>query len=146
MSIMLHTSDNMRRMSDQVNPKPALTFGEWLEDQMVAHGLNQSDFAYSIGVNQSTVSNWLNNKAQPTRQNLRRIAAALGLQESTVLRRAGHTASNPPPPVVRPIPPTPEVEKELEVWLETGRRLSPAQRRRLIQFIESLEADEEDTE
>jgi SOS-response transcriptional repressor LexA len=64
-----------------------LTFGEWLDDQLVAAGYNQTTFAEAIGVAQSAVNQWVNNVQPPSRRNVARIARALNMAASDIEAR-----------------------------------------------------------
>ena len=66
------------------------SFDEILKEFLLINNLTQTAFAAAIGVKQSQVSEWLNGKAKPGYDTLRRISLAfnvsadyfLGLKES----------------------------------------------------------------
>ena len=66
------------------------SFDEILKEFLLINNLTQTAFANAIGVKQSQVSEWLNGKAKPGYDTLRRISLAfnvsadyfLGLKES----------------------------------------------------------------
>lgn len=66
-----------------------LTFGEWLDDELKRRGWLQDDFAVAIGVDQSTVSDWVNGQSRPQPKNCDAIARKLGVDRNEVRRRAG---------------------------------------------------------
>lgn len=45
-------------------------FGDRLKDLIKENNINQKTFALAIGVSQATVSDWINNKQQPTAENI----------------------------------------------------------------------------
>lgn len=67
-----------------------MDFGEILKDFLSEKNLTQTDFANTIGVKQSQVSEWLKGKAKPSYDILKRMALAfdisadyfLGIDES----------------------------------------------------------------
>ena len=67
-----------------------ISFDEILKEFLLMNNLTQTAFARAIGVKQSQVSEWLNGKAKPGYDTLRRISLAfnvsadyfLGIQES----------------------------------------------------------------
>ncbi len=77
-----------RKFYKNKNMEP--NFDEILKEFMILKNLTQTAFANAIGVKQSQVSEWLNGKAKPGYDTLRRISLAfnvsadyfLGLKES----------------------------------------------------------------
>lgn len=65
-----------------------LEFGEWLQDQYESRGWTQKHFASLLGVQNTTVSNWVNGQ-MPEAQNCDRIANVLEVDRNEVRRRAG---------------------------------------------------------
>ena len=53
-----------------------LSFSEILEEFLILRGLTQTAFAREIGVKQSQVSEWLNGKAKPGYDILKRMATS----------------------------------------------------------------------
>jgi SOS-response transcriptional repressor LexA len=66
-----------------------LSFGEWLQDHLVERDLRQQDLAELLGADQSSVSDWVNDKTKPGPRYCDAIAGALGLDRNEVRRRAG---------------------------------------------------------
>ena len=56
-----------------------MEFTEILEEFLKLNNLTQTEFANKIGVKQSQVSEWLNGKAKPGYDILRRMATAIGV-------------------------------------------------------------------
>lgn len=83
MSTFLGTIRYDQPMSD------ALTFGEWLLDELDNRGLKQRQFAEKLGVAPQTVSQWVTNTNPPTRRSCMLIARALGFPLVEVEERAG---------------------------------------------------------
>ena len=48
-------------------------------------GMSQRDLAYAIGVSQSAVAQWETGTAQPTLDNLRKVADILGISPGELL-------------------------------------------------------------
>ena len=55
------------------------SFDEILREFLIIRNLTQTAFANSIGVKQSQVSEWINGKAKPGYDTLRRIALAYNI-------------------------------------------------------------------
>ena len=66
------------------------TFGEWLEDRLLAAGYTQTDLAEELGISQSTVSNWVNDVSPPNRANCYKLADIFSIPRREVALRAGH--------------------------------------------------------
>jgi transcriptional regulator with XRE-family HTH domain len=60
------------------------TFGQWLAGQIEERNLSGLRFARKLQVSHTTVQAWINDKREPSRDDLYRIAAALDLPSSTV--------------------------------------------------------------
>lgn len=72
-----------------------LRFGEWIEDQLQAHGWSQGSFAESLGVARQTVNGWVNGEAPPRRRTVLRIARLFKVDENEALVRAGYPPNDP---------------------------------------------------
>lgn len=55
-------------------------FGPWLDRQLRRKGANQADLALDLGVTRAAVSAWVNGRAVPRMDKLRRIETFLGLE------------------------------------------------------------------
>ncbi|MFF9451391.1 helix-turn-helix domain-containing protein [Streptomyces flaveolus] len=63
-------------------------FGVWLERQLRLRRMTQTALAEALAVTPAAVSAWTTGRAEPREDRKRAIAAALGVDEETVLRRA----------------------------------------------------------
>lgn len=61
-------------------------FPAWLDEQMRRRGYNQSALARGLGIQQSTVSQWLSGKSEPTTTNLIALARLFDLNTNSVLQ------------------------------------------------------------
>ncbi|MDE5654550.1 MAG: helix-turn-helix domain-containing protein [Clostridia bacterium] len=61
------------------------SFDEILKEFMILNNLTQTAFANAIGVKQSQVSEWLNGKANPGYDTLRRISLAFNISADYLL-------------------------------------------------------------
>lgn len=75
--------------------KAANQFGEWLHDQMYEHRINQPQLAEMVGVNQSTVSNWLRGRAFPGADKIDRLVAVFEVDPSLLYGMLGIKSSKP---------------------------------------------------
>lgn len=71
-----------------------LSFGEWLEDELIRRGWQQSDLAEYLRMSESSISSWKSG-TKPRRTTCRRIAEALNIDENEVLYRAGRAPKDP---------------------------------------------------
>lgn len=55
------------------------SFSEILEEFLILNNLTQKAFAQKIGVKQSQVSEWLNGKAKPGYETLKRMSTEFGI-------------------------------------------------------------------
>ncbi|WP_345594854.1 helix-turn-helix transcriptional regulator, partial [Streptomyces marokkonensis] len=69
-------------------------FGAWLEKQLRLRRMTQSALAEALAVTPAAVSAWATGRAEPREDRKRAIAAALGVDEETVLRRAAEVVSS----------------------------------------------------
>ncbi|MEU2976130.1 helix-turn-helix transcriptional regulator [Streptomyces hirsutus] len=63
-------------------------FDVWLEKQLRLRRMTQTALAEALAVTPAAVSAWITGRAEPREDRKRAIAAALGVDEETVLRRA----------------------------------------------------------
>lgn len=56
-----------------------MTFGDILKEYLSERAMTQTEFANSIGVKQSQVSEWLSGKAKPSYDILKRMALECGI-------------------------------------------------------------------
>lgn len=61
------------------------TFPAWLQAHLDASGVGVAEFARRLGVSQSMVSNYLNDKQRPERKTIRRLAAGLGVAPAEIV-------------------------------------------------------------
>lgn len=64
-------------------------FPAWLRSQMEAHHYNQSKLAEVLGVRQSTISNWLSGKSEPTTDNLVMLSGVFDYDHLSLMEIAG---------------------------------------------------------
>ena len=76
----------MKRGSTYRSPSPA--FGAWLLSEIKAAGMNQQEFADSVGVSRTTVSRWVKGRV-PDGVFIDPIADVLLLDYDEVSERAG---------------------------------------------------------
>lgn len=68
-------------------------FGVWLEKQLRLRRMTQTALAEALAVTPAAVSAWITGRAEPREDRKRAIAAALGVDEETVLRRAAEVVA-----------------------------------------------------
>ena len=56
-----------------------------VKELCVRRGLSQKQVALSVGVSQPTVSDWFNNKTDPSGDRLERLASFLGVSRAVIL-------------------------------------------------------------
>lgn len=66
-----------------------MTFVDWLRDQMHQRHINQSALAKLIGVNPSTVSNWLRETSRPDTESLAILARVFDYDHLALMEIAG---------------------------------------------------------
>lgn len=67
-----------------------ITFGSWLESQLVRREMSQSDLARKLETSTSTVSNWVNGQRIPSPESCDKLADVFGVSVDEVLGVAGH--------------------------------------------------------
>ena len=117
-----------------------LTFGEWLEDQILGRGMTQVEFSEAIDVGQTTVSAWVNNVSPPSRRNAYRVARFLGIPALDVLERAG---IKPTSRDLRKEPPADSTDPDQEFWAAYGDKLTAEEWEILERIAESFAKDKE---
>lgn len=70
-----------------------MTIGERIRKERLAHGLTITELAERIGVTRSAVGQWENGRTEPTRENVRAVATALGIQPQQLDPSSGNTAT-----------------------------------------------------
>lgn len=89
MQSIMSMDSNMRWYYPAMN-NVNLRFGEWLADRLFEHdNMTQSEFALRIGVDQSTVSGWVNGESRPRRNTCYKIADFFGVPRAEVVQLAG---------------------------------------------------------
>ncbi len=78
------------RVRERGNRKHDMALSHWLKDRMRDRGLNQAKLAKLIGVNQSTISNWLQDLATPSVENVVAIASIFSYDERALLEMVGY--------------------------------------------------------
>jgi transcriptional regulator with XRE-family HTH domain len=75
-------------------PRPHATtgLGELILSRQRELGLRSGDLARLIGTTEATVSRWVNGRSRPVPKNLERLAEALSLPFTSVIKAAGGTA------------------------------------------------------
>lgn len=112
----------------------AKEFAAWLNEELAARAWDYATLARQSGLADATISNVVNCKREPGIEFCRSVAAAFGLRDVDVLRKAG---------LIDPVPGPAVVEEERATHLI--RRMSPAGRQAAIEILESLlRADERD--
>jgi transcriptional regulator with XRE-family HTH domain len=110
------------------------TFGERLRRLRKARGFTQAELARALGISQPTVAYYENEDGRPGGDLVLKLSEALAVSPEEIL--AGQA------PRRRSVPETPE---NLRLWrkLKQVERLSPTERRQVIQLIDALvERDE----
>ncbi|MBI2308770.1 MAG: helix-turn-helix transcriptional regulator [Rhodocyclales bacterium] len=99
-------------------------------------GYSQGELARRVGVTQPTVSDWENNKTEPTVDNLRLLAVEFDVFFEWLVTGRGERQFAPlasePPAEYRVARPLPDDEARL---LDTFRRQSAARREALLDFL-----------
>ncbi len=72
-------------------------FGDFVKLRREELGLDQVDLARRLGVNQQTVSKWEQAKAVPRPQRIRKLAEALRVDVSDLMRYARYLPEGEPP-------------------------------------------------
>lgn len=103
-------------------------FGDWLIEQLRIRNISQAELARVSGVSKGTVSNLINGTKGAGQDSLTAIARALRLPPEEVFRRAGI------------LPPLPNKDLQDAEILERTSQMTPAQKRAVLAFINSLEA------
>lgn len=68
-----------------------MSFGEFLQRQLDERDMSAADLMRKLELtNRTTVSNWVNDKNEPSAEMCRLIAKRLGIDEERVLVEAGH--------------------------------------------------------
>lgn len=62
--------------------------GKRIKAYMRKNDMSQNDLAHIVGVNQATVSNWINGKTLPDIRKLEKVAGAFGVDASVMLLNA----------------------------------------------------------
>ena len=71
------------------------TFSRWLASEMSVRGLNQSELARAVQVNQAAISRLVSGKAHPSPDTLNALAQAFEMPPITVFRAAGYLPEDP---------------------------------------------------
>ena len=118
-----------------------VTFAAWLNDQLNSKPqLNQVALAISLGLSQSSVSNWLRGVYAPQPENCRKIARFFDIPEDDVLIVAGHRQPLPIPnrTHVAEAPPAYHTDPRIQTDKLLD-NLTPAQLKALNTFLETLQ-------
>jgi transcriptional regulator with XRE-family HTH domain len=102
-----------------------MNIGKLLKDYRNRMGLSQKKLSHHTGISQSFISSIESNKQSPTITTLERICEVLGVTIAEFFSKS----DNAVPDSLRPL-------------LDNARKLSPAQRKNLINFLESLNKGE----
>jgi len=68
----------------------AVTFAEWLRQELKRRGWNQAELARRLGKNSGTISLWARGVSVPTPESCEQIADVLLVHPDVVLELAGH--------------------------------------------------------
>lgn len=141
-------STAMDTVSYNLRMKVDISFGEWLEDQLVERGWSQSGFAELIDVSRSSINAWVNNRKTPHKTICRRIAKAFNVDPDEVLVRAGHeprTLGYELPDSSEPASPDIDLDDPLiQFATSSADKLTDAQKQAIIEIIRQMRHDEFD--
>ncbi|MDX9993213.1 MAG: helix-turn-helix transcriptional regulator [Anaerolineales bacterium] len=104
------------------------TFGEWLKSEINIRNISQKELADISGVTPAQISRAIGGSRGLGTDTLTAIARALRLPPEEVFRRAGI------------LPPLPNKDLQDAEILERTSQMTPAQKRAVLAFINSLEA------
>lgn len=102
-----------------------MNIGKLLKEYRSQRGLSQKKLSHHTGISQSFISSIESNKQSPTITTLERICEVLGITIAEFFSKTNTAV----PDSLRPL-------------LDNARQLSPAQRKNLIIFLESLNSDQ----
>lgn len=100
-----------------------LTFGEKLEDALIAKNMTKKQLAEAVGVSGATVTNWCTGTRVPTADKIIKLCLLLDIDLYDALGINGHT--NPPTP------------KDMDI-VNKIKKLSSEKRDTVIKIIEYL--------
>lgn len=103
-------------------------FGEWLKSEIKIRNISQKELADISGVTPAQISRAISGSRGLGTDTLLAIARALRVSPEEVFRRAGV------------LPPRPNQDEQDASILERTSRMTPAQKRAVLAFINSLEA------
>ena len=101
-----------------------MNIGKLLKEYRAQRGLSQKKLSHHTGISQSFISSIESNKQSPTITTLERICEVLGLTIAEFFSKTNNA-----------------IPDSLIPLLDNARKLSPAQRKNLINFLESLNND-----
>jgi transcriptional regulator with XRE-family HTH domain len=101
-----------------------VNIGKILKEYRGQRGLSQKKLSHHTGISQSFISSIESNKQSPTITTLERICEVLGLTIAEFFSKPNNA-----------------IPDSLKPLLDNARKLSPAQRKKLISFLESLNSD-----
>ena len=70
-----------------------------VKELCIRQGIVQKELASLVGVSQPTVSDWFNNKSDPSGKRLEKLSEIFGVSRATIL---GYDAPKPPAPPINP--------------------------------------------
>ena len=103
-----------------------MTFGEWLDKQLIAHDWSMSKFGQLCGVSHVAVSRWVSGERTPEPESCERIAKVLGVPVEDIYRRAGYSLS-----------PT-DLDANAETMLHLFRNLPESEQERVLTIMRAL--------
>lgn len=106
------------------------TIGEYIAERMRDKNMSQTDLAERAKIGSGSVSRILSGKQQPTKEMLRKIAAALDVAVATLLDVAGT-------PVTRNVP-----MEDQALWELIQAARTDAEKNRLLRRLQSMWADD----
>lgn len=124
MSTLLNASRYDSRMSPETR-----RLRDWLIEQLEVRDMTQADLARAVGVSNSRISRWINEKDMPSRAYCRRLAEILDADPNYVLALAGHE-------------PIPELDIDLDdpltqFSLANADKLTAEQKRLLVELAKT---------
>lgn len=107
-----------------------------IKELCVRHGISQKQLAYMVGVSQPTVSDWCNNRANPSGERLDKLASIFGVSRAAILGYDDNEAS------AKPSAPISETEAIKQYLVMRLNGLSDAQLEKAYSYIKFLESED----
>ena len=106
--------------------RDTVTFGEWLDKQLIDHDWSMSKFGQLCGVSHVAVSRWISGERTPEPESCERIAKVFGIPVEDIYRRVGYSLS-----------PT-DLDANAEAMLHLFRNLPESEQDRVLTIMRAL--------